>query len=304
MEPVRVKLADDNRDLDTSLSGLESILQTIIQNKNGSVTLTGGEPTLRRDFFEILNRLAYAPVSVTVQTNGRLLGNPRAVRTLALLPHRNILFVVAVHGDCADIHDAVTGIDGSFAETISAVQNLLFLGFPVCGKTVISRLNLDTLWGTLDFMAGLGLTHAQVAFPHAEDFPENVFKAVVPRYAQLRRALGLKPPSLRQPALVRWETVPFCVFPDQAFYRMSTDLEYLNLLLRGDSTVIEMSMIGQQINWEQTRASIKVKPSQCNGCLLDYVCEGVWAEYLDSYGGEDFIPITSKEAVELFLKAM
>jgi len=304
MEPVRKRLAAEQQAIDSSFTDIERLIDTLGEQNCTSITLTGGEPTLRKDFFDILHRVAMTSISITVQSNGRLLGKEKALHALADLSRRDILFVIALHGDNSKLHDAVTNVPGSFQETVAAIQSLMTIGFPVCGKMVLSRYNVSAAADTLMFMAKLGIDDALVAFPHAEDFTEDVLKKMLPRYAEIRDMLQAVAAALYLPKVVRWETIPFCVFPNPAFFSSSMDLEFLKAKIQGLGTIIEMSMTNQRINWEESRKTIKTKPQQCQECLLDYVCEGVWQEYLEFYGGKDLVPIRQDETVHSFLETL
>jgi len=301
MEPVRQRIESENRPLDTEYDSIESLLAKLQKKEMTSVTLTGGEPTLRNDFHDILGFLAKTSLSVTVQTNGRLLSRPEAVTALGDLPRRDILFVVALHGADPELHDTITRVHGSFQETVAGIAVLRSLGFPVCGKMVLSRYNTESLTSTLAYMHELGLKEAVVAFPHAEDFPLSTLRDVMPRYEAVKKELRIFARSLQPQPHVTWETIPFCVFPEPSFFPYSQDLLYLKEHLHNKNTIIEMSMTGKRLEWEKSRKSIKSKAAPCGLCLMEYACEGVWSEYLDLYEGDDLEPIQDQAVIQAFL---
>lgn len=304
MEPVRKLLLRERKHIDASPDAVANIIRTLTERGVDSVTLTGGEPTLRGDFFTLLERLCQLDIAVTVQTNGRLLGGEKAAERLRALPDRRILFVVALHGSEAALHDAITRVRGSFDETVHAVHILHDLGFRVCGKMVLSRRNVNAVADTLDAMASLRMEEAIVAFPHAEGFTAEALGRVVPRYAEVRRALAGLSLSSGFHHHVFWETIPFCQLPGPDFYVRSVDLDFLRERLHRQSTCIEMSMTGQHINWEESRKSIKAKGKACSSCLLDRVCEGVWEEYLPLHGESDLEPVTDMNRIRAFLERL
>jgi MoaA/NifB/PqqE/SkfB family radical SAM enzyme len=304
MEPVRLDLSARGRTLDTPEKNIHALLSDLPAKGVTSVTLTGGEPTLRQDFFDILKQTMDTKLDVTVQTNGRCLAAPKAREHLAALPGRDVLFVVALHGQEASLHDAVTRVPGSFGETSAALSALVELGFPVCGKLVLSRLNLEAVVPTLELMKRLGIGEAVVAYPHAEEFSPAALEKVLPSYAELRNVLSALPAPPAPLKRIIWETIPFCVFPDQRYYRFSQDLAFLQDRLRKEKVIIEMSMTRQVIEWEESRKAGKGKPDQCRSCLMDRVCEGIWAESLAFHGGGDLAPITDRERVRSFLECL
>ena len=304
MAPVRERIENTRGNLDTEHKSIETLLAGLWEKGMSSITLTGGEPTLRKDFYAILAGLAKTPLPVTVQTNGRLLSSHQGKEALCALPRRDILFVVALHGADSALHDTVTRVPGSFRETLAGITALVEAGFPVCGKMVLSRYNTDALASTLAYMYVLGIQDAVVAFPHAEDFSPSALRDILPRYAAVKNALRSLPRSQQPLPHITWETIPFCVFPGPSFFPNSLDLLHLQEHLRDEKTVIEMSMTGERMEWAKSRKSIKSKGSRCGLCLMDYACEGVWSEYFDVYGGDDLEPIQDHAVVQAFLEKL
>ena len=85
------------------------------------ILLTGGEATLRHDFFVIAARVKALRMTLTVLTNGTLLDDEGAARLAELRPFK---VAVSMYGASAEKHDAVTGIKGSFARSIAALRAL------------------------------------------------------------------------------------------------------------------------------------------------------------------------------------
>lgn len=299
MEPIRKNLVQRQHLVDSSFENIESIIDTLKPRNVTSITLTGGEPTLRPDFFALLEKLHGLDLELTIQTNGRILGKEKAVERLRGLAGDKILFVIALHGADASVHDKITRVKGSFAETVQGIKNLRDLGFKVCGKMVLSHLNVNVIAETLDFMSDLIMDEAVVAFPHAEDFTPRTLKKVVPSYSRIKESLANITFSKPFHHQVFWETIPFCQFPDPVFYARSMDLCYLGENLQNHDTVIEMSMLGEKIDWQKSRRHIKAKAKNCSGCIMDKVCEGVWKEYFSLYDDEDFHPIRDISALQL-----
>lgn len=293
MEPVRKSLLAEGGCIDSTTGHLESIVRSLESEKPDSITLTGGEPTLRRDFFDILEMASTLNAGIIVQTNGRLLaGQEESLRRFA---GRDILFVIALHGASASLHDRVTRRPGSFAQTLEGLRTVQNMGFRICGKMVLSNINVGYIGTTLGLMKELALDECIVAFPHAEDFSPEDIRMVVPTYSLVRQQLMNLEASDVFFNRVNWETIPFCQLPYDAFQSHSIDLDYLKEKIQHRKINIEMSMTGQSIDWQTTRQEIKAKPASCGYCLFDHICEGVWAEYISVYGGEEFKPIRDIE---------
>ncbi len=132
------------KDSQPFLRQAEEVLNLLRGKKISDCCLTGGEPTLAGgDFFRLLRRAAleHPEALISVLTNGRLFSERAFVRKLAGVPSRNVLFCVSLQSELDTLHDAVTGVKGSCAQTQQGLYHLAAHGFAVEIRTVISRYN-------------------------------------------------------------------------------------------------------------------------------------------------------------------
>jgi radical SAM protein with 4Fe4S-binding SPASM domain len=104
-----------------------------------SLTITGGEPFLRQDLFEVLSLLARQGFDIHLLTNGTLIDRDRARRLEGLL--RGIQ--VSIEGP-EPVHDAIRG-KGAFRKAVAGVEALAGGNIPVSLNVTISRLNVHYL---------------------------------------------------------------------------------------------------------------------------------------------------------------
>jgi MoaA/NifB/PqqE/SkfB family radical SAM enzyme len=308
MEPIRLREVAGSHKIDATFGQVCAAMDAAAARGDEGITLTGGEVTIRRDLLALITYGIGRGLIVTVQTNGRRLAKVLDQAFLDAVSDRSRLsFVVALHGSNASIHDSVTRRKGSFDETVAGIRQVLQSGFPVWGKVVLSRLNLADALATLRLLASISVRRVTVAFPHAEDFDDAVFREVVPRYSDLASFLtelaGSRPEDLSLES-VDLETIPYCILPDPALWRSSMDIEFTLARLRRAGTNIRMAMDDSLIDWSAIRPTIKTKPPQCDQCLMDRLCEGPWSEYVDHFGTGEFKPIIDQEQVETFLGAL
>jgi mycofactocin radical SAM maturase len=106
------------------------------------VNIGGGEPTVRPDFFELLDHAASRRVGVKFSTNGVRI-SPAVARRLAADDYLDVQ--VSLDGATAEVNDAVRGA-GSYATATTAMANLAdagFRGFKV--SVVMTRQNIGQL---------------------------------------------------------------------------------------------------------------------------------------------------------------
>ena len=104
----------------------------------GHITVTGGEPFVRRDFLQLLEVLSAnrAHFSFAILTNGSLIDAAMAARLRKLGPR----FVqVSVEGSQAT-HDRIRG-PGSFERTVAALNHLVRAGVPALISFTAHRAN-------------------------------------------------------------------------------------------------------------------------------------------------------------------
>jgi len=106
------------------------------------INIGGGEPMVRRDFFELLEYSISQGIGVKFSTNGAFIDFEKAQR-LAAMDYLDIQ--ISLDGTDAVTNDAVRG-DGSYAMARRAMDNLKAAGFgPFKISVVVTRHNVDQL---------------------------------------------------------------------------------------------------------------------------------------------------------------
>jgi radical SAM protein with 4Fe4S-binding SPASM domain len=83
-------------------------------------------------------------MAVTILTNGTCLTADDAT---ALARHRVRQVSISVYGDTADLHDAITGVPGSFKRSVGAIRSLRRVGVTVRVATVLMKENVHSFDG-------------------------------------------------------------------------------------------------------------------------------------------------------------
>jgi mycofactocin radical SAM maturase len=106
------------------------------------VNIGGGEPMVRRDFFDLVEYAVTNRVGVKFSTNGYMI-EPAKARRLAAMDYLDIQ--LSLDGADAATNDAVRG-DGSFAAVRAAMDHLADAGFgPYKLSVVVTRHNVSQL---------------------------------------------------------------------------------------------------------------------------------------------------------------
>jgi len=106
------------------------------------VNIGGGEPTIRSDFWELLDYATEHHVGVKFSTNGSRITPEVAAR---LVQNDYVDIQISLDGATAEVNDAVRG-DGSYATAIAAMENLAAVGFKGFKVSVVcTRENIPQL---------------------------------------------------------------------------------------------------------------------------------------------------------------
>jgi radical SAM protein with 4Fe4S-binding SPASM domain len=105
------------------------------------LTLTGGEPLVRKDFFEIAARARQLGFATRIYTNAYLIDEAMAkkIREIA----NPIEMEISIHGARPETHDRLTCVPGSFQRVVRAVRCLRAEGIKVNLKCPITRDNQE-----------------------------------------------------------------------------------------------------------------------------------------------------------------
>jgi len=117
-----------------------------------SLNITGGEPFLHRDIFEILEELRRRRFEIFLLSNGTLINKDKA-RFLSWLGMKGVQ--VSIEGP-EEIHDSIRG-RGSFASSLRGIEHLVNEGVMVSLNVTLSDINADRLPDMVALSSSLGV---------------------------------------------------------------------------------------------------------------------------------------------------
>ena len=142
------------RDGELDVGAWKDILRQLAQCGCLFLSFTGGEPLLREDLLALVAHAAELDFVVTLQSNATLMTSEH-VRFLADIP--NFRADVSLYGDNPTTHDAFTGVGGSFASTMRALEMMLEEGIPVLLKVTVGDFNFHELEGIAALADAMGV---------------------------------------------------------------------------------------------------------------------------------------------------
>jgi len=138
-------------ELDTARS--LRLLDEIAAFSQPIIILTGGEPLLRDDIYEIADHGTKKGLRMVLATNGTLL-TPEIVRSMLQAGIQRVS--VSIDGRNWESHDAFRGVPGAFASAMNGIDLLKRGGMSFQINTTITQQNLDQIESILDLAVELG----------------------------------------------------------------------------------------------------------------------------------------------------
>jgi len=120
----------------------KEIIDGILAFSSPTVILTGGEPLMREDIFEIIEYGDQKGLKLVIAVNGTLLDKEKALRLKAGGIKR---VSMSIDGKDRAAHDSFRGVEGSFDAVMNAARILSEIGLPFQINTTVTRLNADDL---------------------------------------------------------------------------------------------------------------------------------------------------------------
>jgi heme b synthase len=138
-------------ELDTA--GCKKLLDEIAAFSKPVIILTGGEPLLRPDIFEIADYGNQKGLRMVMATNGTLVTEEIARKLVDV----GIMRVsISIDGLNAESHDKFRKVPGAFAGTMVGIEAMKKVGLEFQINTTITKANLDQIKGIFDLTVSLG----------------------------------------------------------------------------------------------------------------------------------------------------
>ncbi len=266
-----------NSEREISLSH-DRILNEIISAKSKGaekITFTGGEPSIRTDFFELCSFVKSLGLGLQVQTNGRALSYfDFAEKACSIVDS----FLISLHSNSEELNFKITGVHEGYSQTIEGIKNVRSFGKPVTLNIVVNNLNLPFLDKIAEHHAGLGIDCIQFSWVRFQGKVASGNGNIVPRYSEgitlLKKAIDA---AVNNGLIVFVIGVPPCILGKHAKYSVNP---------HSDSFIIRD---GNKINSsEWIVKSRKTMLAVCENCVSKLECGGVYSEYIRKFGDAEF----------------
>ena len=132
----------DKQNKEITFEEIKPVIDDAIKLGVFSITLSGGESTIAKDFIKIARYIREKRLSLNIFTNGQFLyDNPNLLEELTSIYPSTIHISLYSMEEC--VHDKITGVKGSYKKTIAIINSLVERNFPICIKCFLTKYNID-----------------------------------------------------------------------------------------------------------------------------------------------------------------
>lgn len=144
------------------LNILKKILEEVASwDSDCVIMLTGGEPFLRKDIFEIIDYSVSLGLKTEVVSNGSLIDNPQIAKRIINSGLQNI--AISLDGVNLQTHDYIRGVEGAYIKTLEAIgylcqeKRIRNYGPQISVWTTIMKENVEELYEIIFLVKDLGV---------------------------------------------------------------------------------------------------------------------------------------------------
>ncbi len=126
------------------------------------VVLTGGDPFKRHDLLDLVEAARYLGLPVSVSPSATPLATPQAISRLKVAGVEALS--LSLDGSTAERHDALRGVHGTFARTLTVARTAAAVRLPLQINTLVAARTLDDLPAIYALARDLGASRWSLFF--------------------------------------------------------------------------------------------------------------------------------------------
>ncbi len=149
----------DYKNNELTTKELFALIDELADLKIFTVRISGGEPFLRKDIMNIIEKIVENNMRLSINTNAMFISE---TITKKLLKYRNRIddIMVSIDGSRAEIHEKLRG-KGSFEKMISGVRKLTEAELSVSAYTTVVKYNFNDIENIIKLCKKLGIRHVK-----------------------------------------------------------------------------------------------------------------------------------------------
>ena len=146
-------------DIELNTEEAKSLIDQLSEAGVCWLLFSGGEPLLRKDFFELAQYTVEKGLTISLASNGTLITKEIAKRLKKIGFHS---IQISVDGATKETHESFRGTSGCFAKAVEGVKNCITAGLEVSVAPTITSINYGELEEIIFMAERLGATGVNV----------------------------------------------------------------------------------------------------------------------------------------------
>ncbi len=273
-------VGDKLRSFDKTTEEVLADIDRAVSEKPREINFTGGEPTIRRDILKLISHTKSKGISeIRVTTNGRMFSYDKFTEKMVEAGLTGAIF--SVHCPDEKLHDSLSGVKGSFEQTIKGLKNLYSYDKTIDINTVITSKTYRLLPKTMELVKDY-IRSVCLIFPTIDGhLKENKF--LIPRMKDVEKYIHKAIDILRDASKQGWTlNYPVCFMTGYEGFSSMMELQ------------TKMFWPHTDTNLDDKRKVDNIKVKACENCRYRLVCIGVMKNYIDVMGESEIKAVKGK----------
>ena len=255
-----------------------------LKEKNGEnihFTISGGEPTIDKNFLDLMKILGEFNPHITILSNASSCKDKEFVKRMIDSLGENydlkkLDYVTAIHSSNPKIHDSITGVEGSFKETMNGLENLSEFYINTTIKHIMNKKSFKTMKETLEYLSKFfsnfvdfqfcSMDYVGKALKNQEDLFVT-FRELQPYFEETLDAFEKEKNNCGR-RLTIYETPLCAVDPYYWKYYISHNKTLSTYIAPNDESLYNKS--------ENVISECNTNYKECKNCDVKEYCSGLW----------------------------
>ena len=264
------------------------MIDLIDKNRFDTITLSGGEPSLRNDFIDILTYIKENGYKIKLQTNGRKFAAAEFARKVAEIGIES--YLISFHGDIKESFEYITQVPNSYIETLQGIRNIKSFGQYVISNTVINRYNYNKLYDIAIKMTENNVDEIKFVWLRCISENKEIYDKFSVTFEETKKELDKALEyCMQQRKKTLVEGIPFCQV--QKHMKSVGELYIPHRLDFASKDEKKQNIYYTGMFYE--------KGAVCEECNFTNICGGTWKEYVYKYGDKEFESIKNVSPFEV-----
>ena len=273
-------VGDKLRSFDKTTGEVLADIDRAVSEKPEEINFTGGEPTIRRDILELVSYTKNKGIrEIRVTTNGRMFSYDKFAEKMVENGLTGAIF--SVHCPDAKLHDNLSGVKGSFDQTMKGLKNLHSHGKTIDMNTVITSKTYKFLPETMEMIKNY-IRSVCLIFPTIDGHLKGN-KFLIPRMKEVQKYIHKAIDILKGAGKQGWTlNYPVCFMKGYEAFSSMMELQ------------TKMFWPHMDTNLDEKRKGDNILVNACKNCRYRLVCIGVMKGYVDVMGDKEIKPVKGK----------